>query len=101
MFVVRSTRDGEEIVVLRYAAAYYWLMWPTIALSIWSSTSSSTPVNIATGIAWLFLFAAAIPYWPIVVELKRRMREGSITMSGSKYSFSNPLTYRWVKADPG
>jgi len=101
MFVVRSTRDGEETVVLRYAAAFYWLMWPTLALTVWSSTHSSTPINIATGIAWLLLLAVAIPYWPVVFKLKRQMRDGSITASGSKYSFSNPLTYRWAKTDTG
>lgn len=99
MFVVRSTRDGEEVAVLRYAAAFYWLMWPTVAITVWSSVRPSTPVNIATGVAWLLLFVSAMPYWPIVLELRRRMRNESITASGSRYSFSNPLTYRWVKTD--
>lgn len=101
MFVARTSRDSEETVVLRYAAAFYWLMWPTLAITVLSSTCSSTPINIATGIAWLLLIAAAIPYWPILFELKRQMRDRSITASGSKYSFSNPLTYRWAKTDDG
>jgi hypothetical protein len=95
MFVERSTKDGCDVVVLRYAAAFYWLMWPTLALTVLASLRSSTAVYIATGVAWVLLFAVAIPYWPVIWRLKQRMRDSSITASGSKYSFSNPLTYRW------
>ncbi len=95
MFVERTTRDGEETVVLRYAAAFYWLMWPTLLLTVLASTSSTTVINVAAGIAWVLLLCVAIPYWPVTFKLKRQMRDGTITASGSKYSFSNPLTYRW------
>jgi hypothetical protein len=99
MFVDRSTLDGEETVVLRYAAAFYWLMWPTLAMTVWASLHSTTATNVAAGLAWLLLLGVAIPYWPIIFKLKRQMRDGAIVASGSKYSFSNPLTYRWPSAD--
>jgi hypothetical protein len=70
-------------------------MWPTIAVSIIATLISSAVVTIAAVVVWCLMLAFAIPYWPIVAELKRRMRDGSITASGSKYSFANPLTYRW------
>ena len=95
MFVEKSTEDGCEVVVLRYAAAFYWLMWPTLILSVLASRQASTPLYIAAGVAWALLLASAIPYWPITWRLKRQMRNTSIIASGSKYSFSNPLTYRW------
>jgi hypothetical protein len=99
MFVDRSTRDGEETVILRYAAAFYWLMWPTLGLTVWASLHSTTATNIAAGLAWLLMLAVAIPYWPIIFKLKRQMRDGGIAASGSKYSFTNPLTYRWANTD--
>jgi len=95
MFVERSQENGEEKVVLRYAAAFYWLLWPTILLVSATAWLNSPSINIAAGISAVLLFAVAVPYWPIVMQLKRQMRTSSITASGSKYSFSNPLTYRW------
>ena len=99
MFIVRSFSNGEQVVVLQYAAAFYWLMWPVILLTVISSIVESTAVNVATGIAWLFLLAVAVPYWPVVLKLKRQMRGGEIVATGSKYSFTNPLTYRWKVAE--
>ncbi|WP_254508457.1 hypothetical protein [Anatilimnocola floriformis] len=95
-FVERRTENGQEIVVLRYAAIFYWLMWPTLALTILAWVAPSSVVSTVTAVAWVVCLATAAPYWPIVFELKRRMRESSITAAGSKYSFSNPLTYRWA-----
>ena len=97
MFVDHSTRDGEETVVLRYAAAFYWLMWPTLAMTAWASLHSTTATNVAAGLAWLLLLGVAIPYWPIIFKLKRQMRDGEIVASGSKYSFANPLNYPWSR----
>ena len=98
MFVERTTKDGDEIIVLRYAAAFYWLMWPTLGLTVFAGMRSSVVPNIAAGVAWVLLLAVAVPYWPVIWRLKKRMRESSITASGSKYSFSNPLTYRWPQS---
>ncbi len=98
MLVERSNRDGEEIVVLRYAAAFYWLMWPTLILTILATVRSDMSINIAAAVAWLLLIAVALPYWPVIWRLKKQMRDSSITASGSKYSFSNPLTYRWPQS---
>lgn len=45
MFFDRSTRDGEETVVLRYAAAFYWLMWPTLALVEYRHTQADQQIG--------------------------------------------------------
>jgi hypothetical protein len=83
------------MVVLKYAALYYWLMWPTICLSILALLANSVFLYVATAIAWVLLVSMAVPYWPTVFELKRMMREKSIKSQGSKYSLSNPLRYEW------
>ena len=98
MFVERTTQGEEEIVVLRYAAAFYWLQWPTLGLMVLAATRASVPIYVATGVAWILLLAVAVPYWPVVRSLKQQMLETSLTASGSKYSFSNPLTYRWPQS---
>ena len=99
MFVIRSSDEGHEKVVLRYAAVFYWLMWPIMAITTWASIRPSASTIVVTICAWVVLVAAAAPYWPVTFELKRQMTVGSITASGSKYSFSNPLTYQWTKVD--
>lgn len=101
MFVEYSKHDGCDVVVLRYAAAFYWLMWPTIALTILASLLPSRTANVAAGVAWALLLTVAVPYWPVTWRLRQSMRHRSITASGSKYSFSNPLTYRWPQSSPG
>lgn len=93
--IERSVDNGQEVVVLRYAAVFYWLMWPTLTVTVLSGTTTFPYATAITIVAWAVLLASAAPYWMLVFELKRRMREGAITASGSKYSFSNPLTYRW------
>jgi hypothetical protein len=94
-FVERSTDGRTQVVVLRYAAAFYWVVWPAMVATIFATVSSSTLATVAMIGMWVVLLAIAIPYWPVTLELKRRMRTSAITASGSKYSFSNPLTYRW------
>lgn len=98
MFVERTSRDGQEVVVLPYAALFYWLVWPTIALTALASVIPSTPLTIATGIVWGLLLAVAFPHWTSIVEIKRQMGDSAVTCSGSKYSFKNPLTYRWPQS---
>ena len=89
MFVERSTDDGCEVVVLRYAAAFYCLMWPTLVLSVLASVLSFTAVYIAAGVAWALLLAVAIPYWPVTWRLKQQMRNASVT--GSEKSIPSPI----------
>jgi len=47
------------------------------------------------------MFVYSVPMWSTTFELKKAMRDGEITASGSKYSFSNPLTYVIRKKVPG
>jgi len=94
-FVERRTEDGNHVVVLRYAAIVYWLMWPTFGATILPSLALGVISNVIAIAAWAIFLSVAIPHWPIIFELRRRMRDGFISATGSKYSFSNPLTYRW------
>jgi hypothetical protein len=94
-FVERFTDGSDQVVVLRYAAAFYWLMWLTLAITIWASLNSTFAATVAAIVAWIASLLVSVPYWPVVFELKRRMRTQGISASGSKYSFTNPLTYRW------
>ena len=94
-FVERFKDGPDNVVVLRYAAAFYWLMWPVLAVTVWASMDTSASATVAATIAWAVLLLVAAPYWPVVFEVRRQMRRGGVVASGAKYSFTNPLTYRW------
>jgi hypothetical protein len=94
-FILRRKDGVHNVVVLRYAAIFYWLMWPTLILTVVAGSIESRLVQIATGTMWVLLLSSAVPYWPTVFRLKRMMKEKSIIGRGSKYSFTNPLTYEW------
>ena len=94
-FILRRKDGVHNVVVLRYAAIFYWLIWPTLILTVVVGSIESRLVQVATGTVWVLLLSSAIPYWPAVLRLKRVMKEKSIIAKGSKYSFTNPLTYEW------
>ena len=91
-FVDRHNDGDTHVVVLRYAALFYWAYWPTLLATACAFIFTSTATTVVAIVAWSLLMLTAIPYWPVVFELKRRMRSGPITASGSKYSLANPLT---------
>jgi hypothetical protein len=94
-YILRKKEGTKNIVIFKFAALYYWLMWPTIALTLISWHGCPSIMLIAAGVGWAALLGMAILYWPTVFKLKRMMKEKSITVKGSKYSFTNPLTYEW------
>lgn len=100
-YIVRQNEGHRRVIVLKYAAIFYWLMWPTLALSVLASVVGSALLYTAAAIAWVLLLAVAVPYWPVVMQLKRMMKEQPITAQGSRYSFSNPLRYEWNITDHG
>jgi len=94
-YITRQKEGNKSTIILRYAALYYWLMWPTIIISILAVVLKTTAVYVITSLCWILLISLAVPYWATISKLKKMMREKSIRARGSKYSFSNPLTYEW------
>ena len=94
-FLIQQREGRRNVVVLKYAALFYWLMWPTLGVTALSSVVSGTWVGVVVGLSWALLLAVAVPYWPTIFKLKRLMKERTIRVQGSKYSFSNPLRYEW------
>ena len=94
-FVAHSKEGNRHVVVLKYAALFYWVMWPTIIVTGLAAVGNSSALHVAAVVAWILLLAVAIPYWPMVFKLRRMMKEKPIQARGSKYSFSNPLRYEW------
>ena len=94
-FVQRRVVDGEEEVRLPYVALYWWVRFPLLAALVWVMLDSNRqwmPLMVAI---WVAFLALGFPYWFINSEIKRRMKSQPVSLQGSRYSFSNPITYRW------
>lgn len=94
-YIVREQSGTKNIVIMRYAALFYWLMWPTLIVSVYAWLSDSSGFMVAAAVLWVSLTGTAMPYWPTVYKLKKIMKGKSLVASGSKYSFRNPLRYEW------
>ena len=94
-YIIHRKVGKKNIVIFKFAALYYWLMWPTIIATMFAVPSKSLLMYAISGILWFALISLSIPYWSTISELKRMMKDKSITMKGSKYSLSNPLNYEY------
>ena len=43
--IERRIENDQHVVVLRYAAAFYWLMWPTLLVTVLSAVMSHNVVD--------------------------------------------------------
>jgi hypothetical protein len=94
-FITRQKEGTKNIIILKYAAVNYWLMWlPVIATPV-AVFSDSAVCWLIAGFLWILFCSLSVPYWPVTFEIKRKMKEKSVSVKGSKYSFFNPLTYEW------
>jgi len=91
-FIDRSEQNGETKIVLKKAAIFYYAMWICLGTFLIGSYLGNL-FYILTVVAVIVLLIFAIPYWPVVSELKKAMRDNEVIASGSKYSLNNPLTY--------
>ncbi|PKL49813.1 MAG: hypothetical protein CVV39_02400 [Planctomycetes bacterium HGW-Planctomycetes-1] len=95
VYIEKKKEGNKNIWVFKYCALYYWLMWPTIIVSIFAWQSEGNYLGFVAAILWILLISLAIPYWPSIFKLRKVMKEKGIQASGSKYSLSNPLRYEW------
>lgn len=96
-YIERKSEGNKHIVIFKYAALYYYLMWPTILLSAYVFASKDSSLYLFAAITWIVLIGLAAPMWPTLSKLKKQMKNGVLKASGSKWSFSNPLRYEWTE----
>jgi hypothetical protein len=94
-YIERKTEGHRTVVVFKYAALYYYVMWPTIVISVLAGSTPQCHYVIVAASCWVVLVGLALPMWPTVLEVKQAMKRGGVKASGSKWSFSNPLRYEW------
>jgi hypothetical protein len=94
-YIERRTEGNKTVVVFKYGALYYYLMWPTIVVSVLAGVMPQPGFLVAAAVCWVLLISLAVPMWSTIREIKRVMKNGVLKGSGSKWSFSNPLRYEW------
>ncbi len=92
--------NGDEIVItLKYQAAVYILLLGCFVLAYpgpYIGIDESTGMLIILG-SVAIITAHSVTQIGINREVRKAMKSSSVQVSGSKLSFSNPLTYRIKK----
>lgn len=98
IFYTRAEDNSEIILVYKYRAAYYWLM--AIAFLSIFVIRNFVEGNFwldflftfgVTGIFLIFCLVYFIDFWPVDRAVRAAMKKGMVTVSGNKFSFSNPI----------
>ncbi|MEE4384767.1 MAG: hypothetical protein V2J02_22450 [Pseudomonadales bacterium] len=95
----RRIEETRDRVVWRYSPLCSWWLYGTIAVllvGIWQGSLVIEGIAIAS--ACLYLLFVTLPGLGPARAIRSAMRNGSVTMHGSRWSFSDPLTFRVPKA---
>ncbi|MGB2761941.1 MAG: hypothetical protein WBC21_00125 [Minisyncoccales bacterium] len=93
LFYKREETSDEIIIRYKYYSLFYIILIVGLILSI--------SVDEITGASWgyliwalifIFLLAFLVDIRKPNKEIRRAMKEGSVQISGSRFSFSNPFT---------
>jgi hypothetical protein len=62
----------------------------------WIAATVRNPFwGYAAFLIWVVLIFIGSRFWYATLEIKRAMKRSKVTVTGSKYSFKNPLSYEW------
>lgn len=95
LFYDRNENENEIKIVLKYQAAFYILLlgcFVFVYVGPYTGMSESTGIIILS-FALLLMIIYAVSKIGISREINKAMKFGSVQISGSKFSFSHPLTF--------
>jgi len=96
LFYKRVETDRE--IIITYSC------WPSLYVAL--AVGFGAGLFAGRGAVWIwgavfaFVLGFLVDMWKPTRELKRAMNSGRVTVSGSKYSFSNPFTAVITKKSP-
>lgn len=93
--------ENEQRKIIRYTRYpfFMWCMFGGLAIGFLGEQWVSWSWLLAAPLL-VIAFTIAIPCWKYYGEVKRAMRTGGVKVSGSKWSFSNPITIEITKGQP-
>lgn len=93
-YEIKETND-ERIICYKKAAWFYIFMWPIVFFAgiQFLFGFRFTITTLLALVFFILMMIFAVPFWKLNSEIKKAMKKGNVRVKGSKYSFSNPLTY--------
>lgn len=91
----------NDITIIRFTKYPFFLIFTfggSLSALYYFATGRGIFLIIPFG-AGMFLFS--LPYLELSSKIKRRMKEGGVKVYGSKWSFSNPITFELDNFDSG
>ncbi len=96
-FVERVETQDKIVITFKKYALFVWGVLAFICLFLLSSMFFREAGMVLNVLFWTFLFVWIVPYLKTYREIHAAMRKKGVKMSGSKYSFSNPLIVEITK----
>lgn len=87
-------RDGDGQVEYRYATVCSYWLYGTIAMLVAGMILGNQPLYYLAFASIAAYFAlVTLPGFKVAAAIKRAAKDGEVTMRGSRWSWSRPLTF--------
>jgi hypothetical protein len=101
MKIYRVIEEDDQFVTYEFRTIYIYVLYVVLAIMLTGFWTNQTWLSVVGGsLMALYFFTVSLPYMPLHRKIRKAMREGSVTFSGSKWSFGNPLTIKLKKDVP-
>jgi len=100
MHPYRILEETDEHTVYEFRTYLLYGLYGSLAMMLAGMATGNVWLDrIGFGLILLYLVMVSIPSWFLLRKFRVAMRRGSIELSGSKWSFTNPLRVKIKKAD--
>ena len=88
----KEIESNEEFTIYEFKTVYLWTLYLIFAMLVFTYFTGSR-ILMLVGIASIFLYFALVSsqYMVLNRKMKKAAREATVEISGSKWSFQNPL----------
>lgn len=93
IFYDRQENDKEVVITLKYQALFYILLLVCLVLP-YTKVAGGDKISYVLLILFVIYVISKLG---VNREVSRAMKESKVEVSGSKFSFSNPITYKIKK----
>ena len=94
----RQVEENEQYTVYEFKTIYLYVMYTFLIMLLVGWLANIQPLSVCGGVLMMLYFLlVSTQYMGLSNRIKRAAKESSVEMSGSKWSFSNPLTVKTKK----
>ncbi|MFA4887718.1 MAG: hypothetical protein WC595_05880 [Candidatus Nanoarchaeia archaeon] len=93
-FMYRRKETTDKIIIVYTNILYFYIFLAVALLCSFLLPKELQALNfLITPLFLIFLLIFLVSIWKPNQEIRRAMKKGKVEVSGSKFSFSNPLTF--------